>query len=163
MKLFLRVVRQRRWLRQPDDDWLEDGELKGDVLSDLKTQNGRLSVYTVSNEMDMQRVAVSLAATRLDFSPMDYVVFSDSDLESWGITVRQTPGATPNSEVNNAHYELGRLTVDRLVRLATIISVGEHRRILEKRIKILLHEAASTGQLNKVNAASQKMRERLDL
>lgn len=163
MRLFLRVVRQRRWIRQPDEDWLEDGELKGDALSDLNTQDGRLSVYTVSSEADKQQVAVAVAATRQNFSNMDYVVFSDSDLERFGITVQQTPGGTPDSRVNDLHYELGKLTVDRLVQLATIISVETPKRILEKRIKILLLEAVSTGQLNNTNAMSQKMREKLEL
>ena len=163
MRLFLRVVKQRRWVRQPDEDWLEDGELKGDALSDLNTQHGRLSVYTVSSEVDKQRVAVALAATRQSFSNMDYVVFSDSDLKSFGITIQQTPGRTPDSEVNNLHYGLGKSTVDRLVRLATIISAGMSKRILEKRIKTLLHEAVSTGQLNKADAMPPEMREGLDL
>lgn len=137
--------------------------MKGDALSDLNTQHGRLSVYTVSSEADKQRVAVALAATRRSFSNMDYVVFSDSDLKSFGITIQQTQGRTPDSEVNNLHYELGKLTVDRLVRLAMIISAGMSKRILEKRIKALLHEAVSTGQLNKADAMPPEMRERLDL
>ena len=162
MRLFLRVVKQRRWIRQPDEDWLEDGELKGDALSDLATQNGKLSVYMVSGKADRQRIAVALAATRQNFSPMDYVVFSDSDLKSFGITVQHTPGTTPDSEVNDLHYELGRLTVGRLVRLATVVSAGEHKRILEKQIKALLSEAAISGRLNKAKIPSQKMRERLE-
>ena len=104
-----------------------------------------------------------MAATRQNFSNMDYVVFADSDLERFGITVQQTPGITPDSRVNNLHYELGKLTVDRLVQLATIISIETPKRILEKRIKILLREAVSTGQLNNTNAMSQKMREKLEL
>ena len=163
MRLFLRAVRQRRWLRKPEDVWLDDGELKGDALSDLNTRNGRLSVYTVSSDTDKQQIAVALAATRRNFSNMDYVVFSDSNLRQSGISVQQTPGETPDSEVNNLHYELGKLTVDRLVRLATIISVGKHKRILRKQIEALLHEAASTGQLNNVDAMSAEMREKLGL
>ena len=162
MRLFLRVVKQRRWIKQPDEDWLEDGELKGDALSDLNAQNGRLSVYTVSGEADRQRVAVALAATRRSFSNIDYMVFSGSDLRRFGITVQQTPGRTPDSEVNGLHYELGQLTVDRLARLATIISVGMPKRILEKRVKVLLREAASSGRL-KADAVSLEMRERLGL
>lgn len=92
---------------------------------------------------------------------MDYAVFADSDLESFGITVQQTEGETPDTEVNKLHYELGNLTINRLVQLATIISAGEHKRVLERKIKTLLHEAASAGQLKKTKVESQKMRERL--
>lgn len=67
MRLFLRTVRQRRWAMQPDVDWLEDGELMGDALSDIQTKSGSLSVYEVANEADRQRIAVALAATRNEF------------------------------------------------------------------------------------------------
>lgn len=161
MRLFLRAVRQRRWFKQPDDDWLEDNELKGDALSDINTLYGSLSVYTVSSESDRQRVAVALAATRRDFSNFDYVVFADSDVKPFGVTVLKIKGETPDTKVDRLHYELRNLTVNRLVQLATIIHAGEHKRIFEKDIKTLLHEAASTGQLNKAKVKSQKMRESL--
>ena len=74
------------------------------------------------------------------------------------IRLQQTPGRTPDSEVNNLHYELGKLTVDRLARLATIISAGMPKRMPEKRIKALLHEAVSTGQLNKADAMPPEMK-----
>lgn len=50
MSLFLRAINQARWFTKPDVDWLEDGELKGDALTDIKTENGKLSVYKVTNE-----------------------------------------------------------------------------------------------------------------
>lgn len=162
MRLFLRTVKQRRWFKQQDENWLEDGELKGDALSDINARNGKISVYIASSEAERQRIAVALAATRQNFSHMDYVVFSDSDLKSVGITVQQTPGTTPDSEVNILHYELGKLTTDRLVNLATIISAGEHKRILKKKIEKLLREAAISGQLNKAKVPSEKMRTRLE-
>ena len=157
MRLFLRVVKQHRWFKQPDESWLEDGELKGDALSDIQTQRGQLSVYRVANEADMQRVAVALAANRQDFSNMDYAVFADSDLEPCGITVRQTEGETPDMCVNDLHYELGKLTVNRLGRLAAIISAGKHKRIQRKQIETLLHEAARTGQLDRARIKSPKI------
>ena len=161
MRLFLRVIKQHRWFRQPDERWLEDGELKGDALSDIQTLEGRLSVYRVANEADMQRVAVALAANRQNFSNMDYAVFADSDLEPCGITVRQTEGKTPDSGVNDLHYELGKLTVNRLVRLAMIISAGKHKRIQRKQIETLLHEAARAGQLDRARIKSPKITESL--
>ena len=72
MRLFLRVVRQRRWIRQPDEDWLKDGELKGDALSDLNTQCGRLSVYIVSSEAGRVPTAYNCVLRR--FLPQRRVV-----------------------------------------------------------------------------------------
>ena len=118
MKLFLRSIKLPRWDTKSNVDWLEDDELKGDALRDVQTQNGRLSVYKVTSEADMERVSVALAATRQDFSSVDYAVFADSDLERFGITVQQTKDKTPDDIVNRLHYELGNLTVKRLVLLS---------------------------------------------
>ena len=161
MRQFLRSIRQGRWYRYPVVDWLDDGELQGDALSDIRTQDCRLSVYRVTSDADRQRVAVALAATRNEFSNMDYAVFVDSDLDALGITVQPTEGDTPDEAVNELHYELGNLTVKRLALLAKIVSVGEHRRIRQKQIKVLLQEAARSGRLDMARVKFQKMRESL--
>ena len=111
MNMFLRVINQTKWYKKPDVNWLEDGELKGDALADIKTDNGKLSVYKVTNEANIERISVALAATRERPDKIDYAVFADSNLKSLGITVNQTEGKTPDGEVNKVHYELGDLTV----------------------------------------------------
>lgn len=147
MKQFLRV-RQSKWFKHPGVDWLEDGELQGNAIDDIQTQNCLLSVFRVNSEADRQRVAVALAATKDYLANVDYVVFEDSDLEPLGITVQQTKGHTPDETANDLHYELGNLTVRRLVRLAEIVSCGEHKRIPKKKIGLWLQEAAREGRLN---------------
>lgn len=161
MRQFMRIVRQGRWFKYPVVDWLGDGELQGDALSDIRTQDCRLSVYGVSDEVDRQRVAVALAATREEISHMDYAVFSDSSLDSLGITVQATEGDTPDKTVNRMHYELGNLTVKRLAWLAEIVSAGKHERIWQRQVKALLQEAAGAGRLDKTKVRYQKMRESL--
>ena len=148
MSLFLRAINQARWFKKPDVDWLEDGELKGDALTDIKTENGRLSVYRITNEANTERISVALAATRERPDKVDYAVFADSNLKSLGITVNQTEGKTPDGEVNMVHYELGDLTVKRLAKLAEIISAGKHSRIQQKKIRGLLHESIRVERLD---------------
>ena len=160
MRLFLRAINQARWYKKPDVDWLEDGELKGDVLTDIEAKNGKLSVYKVTNEADAERISVALAATRERPDKVDYAVFEDSNLKSLGITINQTKGETPDDKVNTVHYELGDLTVKRIAKLAEIISAGKHSRIQQKKIRILLHESAHTERLDKVQF-SPKLKEKL--
>ena len=64
MNRFLRAIRRCKWYKYPRVDWLQDCELKGDALSDIQAHQGRLSVYLVANEIDSQRVAVAIAATK---------------------------------------------------------------------------------------------------
>lgn len=148
MKQFLRGVRQSKWFKHPGVDWLEDGELQGDALGDIQTKNCLLSVFRVNSEADRQRVATALAATKDHLTNVDYVVFADSNLDSLGITVHRTKGHTPDEGANDLHYELGNLTVRRLVQLAVILSCGEHKRIPEKKIGLWLQEAIKEGKLN---------------
>ena len=130
MRQFLRTVRQARWHKYPEIAWLVEGELQGDVLTDMSTDRGRLSVYRISNEDDLQRVITALAATRDNVANLDYAIFEDSELGSLGITIS-------NGGYNNqwAHYELGNLSARRLARLAEVVSAGNHDRVSEKLIR----------------------------
>lgn len=161
MSQFLRSVRQGRWYKYPDVEWLEAGEMQADALSDIQTKDGRLSVYLVANEGDIQRVAAALAANRDKIANIDYVVFAGANLNSLGITVQSTEGKTPDGAINRLHCELGNLTAKRLVQLAEVISAGTHKRIQKRQIKEWLQGAASAGHLDKSKVTSQKVREGL--
>ena len=161
MRQFLRTVRQARWHKYPEIDWLVKGELQGDALADMRTDGGRLSVYRIDNEDDLQRVITALAATRDSIANLDYAIFEDSGLGSLGITIRQTDGNTADIITNGLHYELGNLSVSRLARLAKAVSAGMHDRILEKQIGTWLQEAASAGHLDKTRIKSKKIQNAL--
>ena len=149
MSSFLRLIRGGRWLKFPDVDWLQDGELQGDAFSDLQTSGGKLSIFKVDDETDKQRVVIALAANRDDVDVLDYAVFEDSNLASQGIVPDIQEGETPDKEANQLHYELRNMTVTRLAQLAEVVAAGEHKRILKKQIKSWLQKAVTTGDLNK--------------
>ena len=65
---------------------------------------------------------------------------------------------TPDTVANELHYELGGLTVARLVQLANIVSAGAHKRITKKEIKSGLQKAVKASQLNTAKINSEKMR-----
>lgn len=95
----------------------------------LGPKSGSLLVYVVDSEASIERIVVALAASRDRVSNLDYVVLEDTNLSSLGITVLSTTGQTPDMVANSLHYDLGHLTVDKLVGLAKIISNGRHKRI----------------------------------
>ena len=149
MMEFLRIVRRGKWEKHPTPDWPEDNGLDCDALSDMQTEECRLSVYAVTDEIDQQRVAVAHAATRKHISVIDYITFEGSGLTSLGITVNQTEGKTPDNGVNNLHYDLGNLTVKRLAQLTEIVSEREPIRIPEPCIRTLLRTAISDELLDR--------------
>ena len=85
----MRVVRQARWYKYPELDWLPDGGLQGDALGDLQTGGNDLSVYRVENETGRERVIVALAANLDNLANLDYAIFDDAGLASIGVAINQ--------------------------------------------------------------------------
>ena len=113
----MRVVRQPRWHKNPELDWLPDGDLQADALGELQTGGNALSVYRVENETGRERVIVALAANRDNLANLDYAIFDDAGLASIGVAINQPDGQTPDLGVNRLHYDLANLTAGRLVQL----------------------------------------------
>ena len=149
MSLFLRVVRQGRWLRFPDIPWLPVDELQADALSDLTTEKNGLSVYRVEGDGDRQRIIIALAATRDKPGNLDYVIFDDANMLALGITPEYREGETPDQSANKLHWELRNLTVNHLSGLATILAAGEHERVQKKVIKARLRGALRSSLLER--------------
>ena len=125
----MRVVRQARWYKYPELDWLPDGGLQGDALGELRTGGNDLSVYRVENKTGRERVIVALAANPDNWANLDYAIFADAGLASIDVAINQQDGQTPDLGVNILHYDLANLTAGRLVQLPQVISSGEHTRI----------------------------------
>ncbi len=159
MTYFLRVIRQTRWLKYPDLDWLPVGGLQGDALGDLQTTGNALSIFKVESETDKERVVIGLAANRDNLANLDYAVFEDSLFNTLGIAAEQREGATPDIQVNNLHYELRNLTVGQVAQLAQVVSTGEHGRISRKQVKSQLQAAISAGTVDRGRLKPQLLKD----
>ena len=135
MPTFLRIVQKSRWHPKPEwNGWGHD-DLQGDALLDLQTKGNALSVFSVDEGAEIDRIVSALAATRQYLSNLDYVVFDDVSLMSSGIAFIHTDGATPDKEVNDVHYDLVDLTISKLVQVARIVSKCNRQRITKSTIK----------------------------
>lgn len=143
------MTRQARWLKHPDLDWLSQDEIQGDAMLDLQTEDNKLSVYRVQSDEEAERVVLALAANRLNLANLDYALFEDTILIPLDIALVQQAGQTPDDGVNELHYNLTNLTVDRLAKLAVLVSAGQHTRVPRKNIRTRLHQAIRAGTLDR--------------
>ena len=147
MPSFLRSITKRRWDTNPDVPWLKPNELKADVLRDLPTSDGVLSIWEIDKGISPERISIALAATRDKIDTIDYVVFDGSKLSSPSFRIERKTGKTPDEAINGLHHDLQFLTTDKLASLAAIVSKGDKSRILEKQIKDSLLEGLKSGRL----------------
>ena len=148
MARFLRKVRQGRWLKRPTISWLSGDEIQSDALLDLQTVSNKLSVYRVENEDEAKATVIALAATRHSFSNLDYVLFEEDMLASTNIQFALQMGMTPDDSVNELHYDLQNLTVDKMAELAVIVSSGDLLREPWKRIEAGVQDGIRAGTLD---------------
>lgn len=148
MTAFPQSIRQGRWARHPDIDWLQPGELQGDALTDLQTTGGVLSVFATDGGVDQRDIVMALAARRDNISNLDYVMFDDGGFATAELEAVHADGDTPVAEVNRVHYHLIHLTTERLAHLASIVGSGERGRVTGRQIEALLRQAVRESRLN---------------
>ncbi len=153
MANFLRMIRQGRWLRRPEWDWLDNDEIPSDALLDFQTNDNSLSVFKVESDGDIDRVVVALAANRTTVSNVDYILFVEENLVSSDIAFVQKDGDTPDYSVNQLHYDVINLTVLKVCALAQMVSPCNMQRVLSKTLKAQLKQAVTERRLDpaKVN------------
>lgn len=148
MPAFLRAIKKARWHAKPEWDGWRDGDIQGDALLDFRTQDNALSVFRVDDGTEIGRIVTALAATKANVSHLDYVVFDDAALASYGVHTVQIDGKTPDSEVNQIHYDVINLTVLKLVRVAQTVSWFKRERVPRIEVKAKLREALENQWLD---------------
>ena len=143
---FLRVTRRSRWFNL---DWVPEGEVQGDALSDLMTRGNCLSLYEIRHQSDIIRVAVAFAATRDFVANVDYVLLDRGALTSLGLRICKSAGGTPDQGVNSMHHDIVFLSSRKLSDLASVMSQLQHTRIREKQVLTGIREGVLSGMLDR--------------
>ena len=147
MPRFLRLIKEARWYAYPDISWLQPGELQADVLADLGTTRGNLSVFDVSQSIDAERIAIALAARRQSLQALDYIVFDDGILEPLALSATKSGGETPDSGVNAVHYDVQNITAGVLVNLASELAQIDPTGLSRSSVKRKLIKGINEGRL----------------
>ena len=132
--MFLLRTTNRRWDAPVNAPWLPAGQIHADPLADLKTEDNKLSVWTVFNDAsNLQRIVAALAANRENLSRFEYALVDEHAVAVGGFTVVPSPGNTPDAEANKLwHNDVVDLSGNRLVDLAVIMSQHMSRNRYEK-------------------------------
>ena len=149
MPRFLRVIREKFWHTYPDVDWLQEGELQADALADLKTTEGRLSVFDIGLGVSPERIAIAIAATRSDVEEVEYRIFDSVVIQQLGLTFAMSSGETPDDQVNKVHCDIQMLTTERLSKFAMAISNIDTCMVVFEKIERGLADGVQAGRLKK--------------
>ena len=160
MRFVLRIIAKSKWYDNAEkiEQLLREGRLqadalndliRADALNDLRTTGDRLSVWYIDAfKSNLQQIIVALAANRDRIDKFDYVLLKDSTLSALGIRIQESPGDTPDDEVNTCHSELVELSLEMLLKLVSVIRISERVRVPEAKIRQQLLEAVSSRRLS---------------
>lgn len=129
---------------------MQAGDIPADALSDLRTQDNKLSVWSVeADKTNLNVVLTAFASTRQRVDKLDYTLVDESVLPRILIDAAQSDASTPYVSANAAHWDLVELTVSKIVRLAQEVMLLDRVRVSERQVRALLMEALQTGALDR--------------
>ncbi len=151
MPLFLRQIREYKWFKHDAVPWLPEDSLQADALGDLNTSDNRLSVWHIQdNRANLEQVVTALAATSRHPSNLDCALFDQQLVSEIGVKIEHTSGESSYEEANVWHRDLGELSADKLMQLATVIMRhGEKQRFSERRVLSLVKHAVDSGSIDR--------------
>jgi hypothetical protein len=148
MPLFLRTVRQNRWLRDEAAPFLAADDVPADPLGDLLTQQNFLSVWEVApDRSNIERIVRAVALGRHELANMGYVLFDSALLPEAGIESLENRGDSPDEGANPWHRDL-RVSGKKLVALTkAILQGGESGTVLKLRLRQLVEEGVQNSEI----------------
>ena len=150
--LFRKIDSKLKWDKDVSFSWLATHDVQADPVTDLKTTQNVLSVYSIDDERsNLARVVAAIAATRDHFDNLDYILFDKLILLEVDIKIKKAIGKTPDGQVNNWHLELFELSGFKLVNVAKIIlNKGEINRLLKKDVTRLIKDGLTSAQIDPI-------------
>lgn len=163
MPLVLRAIRTGRWAEAEQHyAWLLDGHILADPLADLTTTHGALSIFEIDDsKANLGRVVAALAVKRQRFDHFDYAIVEKEKLTEAGFRLSQTAGDTPDNMVNDLHFDVVELSVQRVAELALVLfHYSERERLNKKDVEALIRRNL---QFLDANGIEKDMRQLLGL
>ena len=158
MALLLRVINKAKWDQQYN--WLASSDLPADIITDLRTNNNELSVWSVDfDRCNLDVVLAAAAAGREHLDKLDYTLLDEAIPTKISIKCRQSPANTPNQAANSLHRDLAELTVRKVVDLAHHMMPLRRERITARQVKELLMDALQKETLDRAKMKPKLLEE----
>lgn len=155
MPSLLRVIRKDNWYTNREvPEWLPEGDLPGDVLSDFQTTHCGLSVWLVDDDRgNLEAILAAFACTRKSIDKIDYLLIDADVVNTLGLALEQCPGVTPDDQVNQHwHRDLKRLSAARILEIASIFfpeRCTQCQRVPPQKVQELVANAIDSGRLER--------------
>ena len=153
--LLLRSGRKNRWISEYD--WLNEDEVVADVYADFKTDEGKLSLWRIPEDLsNLERICAAIAAKKQKVDKLDIFWFDEQVLKAYGVKSVSTPGDTHDAEINKFHINIIELTTEKLYKLSDAVNSEVRsnqyiKRFTPKEVKKLLRDALSNGYFDETD------------
>lgn len=148
MPRLLVKVKKTNWLKNKR---LEEGDVPGDCLQDLRIKENELSVWHIeAGDSNLKRVMTALAGNQESIATFDFLLFDEAVITTLGLKIKVTAGKTPDREANRWHRDLIELTGKKALALVlAIFDNAEFVRFWEREVEEALKEAISLGHIDR--------------
>ena len=157
----VRKISSAKWSKKRG---LSDDEIPADAVTiDLKTDGNSLSFWKCPTDEigDIETAALAMAAARDSLQKLEIVWIADDDLVESDVTVEDTLGRTPVSDLVATHVSMPRLDLSRLGTVAgfvvTALKSNRSKVITKPRVKALLERAINDERIE-VGDLKEKLR-----
>ena len=129
-------------------------EIPADAVTiNLKSSSNRISFWSIEadSEGDINDVVLVLAAGRDKIQKVELAWVERDELQTYGITIRQSKGRTDVADMVDRHYDLCQLDYTRLGKVAQLVSSSlqdeRYKRVSEARVEQLLVSAVEQDRV----------------
>ena len=163
MALCVRKVDRKHNWHDPrwDEPWLGINDLRADALRDLQTEENKLSIWEMNDDIPLSRVLAAVAASREFVAKLDFIVFEFGILDELKMERERVSGNTHDVGVNDRHIDLIHLSARKLSEFgARIRAAGKADRYYPKSVAPLIQDSVDRGFID-WNALEPRVAEKI--
>jgi len=145
----LRKIESKFWFKtQPPPDWVSDGDIIADPVTNLQTRGCRLSIYEFDDDSKIDRIVAALALTRNRLQSFDFIIFDLSLLEDLHIEMTIKQGDGFDSKVQEWHRDLVELSALKIVEFCKALKDAKPGTRYKERLRELVRQGIISGQID---------------
>jgi hypothetical protein len=158
MALLLRIISKPKWVAP---DWMAEGDVPAEALTDLRADNNELSVWGVEpDRSDLNAALAAVASNRKRLDKLDYTLLDEGILPAIPIKCVRSEGTSPHPAANaTMHRDLVELTVRKVAHLAHQMMPLERVRVTQRQVEALLREALQNGAIDRTRVEPKLLNE----